>query len=48
MRFARTYMVVTTVDVAISSQGINKPRNASVSLFVDPIYMSTSTRFRLA
>ena len=28
-------MVVTTVDVAISSQGTNKPRNASVSLFVD-------------
>ena len=35
MRSARTYMVVTTVDVAISSQGTNKPRNASVSLFVD-------------
>ena len=27
--------MVTTVDVAISSQGTNKPRNASVSLFVD-------------
>lgn len=35
MRCARTYTVVTTVDVAISSQGTNKPRNASVSLFVD-------------
>ena len=35
MRSARTYTVVTTVDVAISSQGTNKPRNASVSLFVD-------------
>lgn len=28
-------MVVTTVDVAISSQGTDKPRNASVCLFVD-------------
>ena len=35
MRSARIYTVVTTVDVAISSQGTNKPRNASVSLFVD-------------
>ena len=44
MKSARTYTVVTTVDVVISSQGTNKPRNASVSLFVD---LSTFTRFRL-
>ena len=40
MRSARTYTVVTNVDVAISSQGTNKPRNASVSLSVS-VYFYT-------